>query len=60
LGTYFYKPSEEGYEAQVKERLARWRAAQEKALGLDETKTLAGLSPAEVLSIKQKMARRAG
>jgi len=26
LGSYFYKPSEEGYEAQVKERLARWRA----------------------------------
>jgi len=60
LGTYFYKPSEEGYEAQVKERLARWRAAQEKALGLEATKTLDGLTPAEVLSIKQKMARRAG
>jgi hypothetical protein len=34
LGTYFYSPSEEGYEAQVKDRLARWRAAQEKALDI--------------------------
>jgi putative ATPase len=27
LGTYFYSLWEEGYEAQVKDRLARWRAA---------------------------------
>jgi len=60
LGTYFYKPSEEGYEAQVKERLARWRAAQEKALGLEATKTLNSLSPAEIVAIKQKIAKRAG
>jgi putative ATPase len=26
LGTYFYKPSEEGYEAEVKDRLARGAA----------------------------------
>jgi putative ATPase len=34
LGTYFYLPSEQGYEAQVKDRLARWREAQRKALGI--------------------------
>ena len=34
LGTYFYSPSQEGYEAQVKDRLARWREAQRKALGI--------------------------
>ncbi|MGQ0601676.1 MAG: AAA family ATPase, partial [Anaerolineales bacterium] len=37
LGTYFYSPSAEGHEAAVKDRLARWRAAQEQALGLTDT-----------------------
>ncbi len=58
LGTYFYSPSDEGYEAQVKERLARWRAAQEKALGLAQTETLPDLSEAEVLDIKRRTGRR--
>jgi replication-associated recombination protein RarA len=40
LGTYFYSLSAEGYEAQVKERLMRWRAAQEQALGLEQTEEL--------------------
>ena len=60
LGAYFYSPSEEGYEAQVKERLARWRAAQEQALGLSETQTLAGLSEEEITAIKRKSGRRGG
>jgi len=60
LGTYFYDPSAEGHEAQVKERLARWRAAQEKALGISETQTLADLSVPEIVAIKQKIAKRAG
>jgi len=34
-GMSFYKPSNQGYEAQVAERLARWRAAQLKALGIE-------------------------
>ncbi|MGH2592736.1 MAG: AAA family ATPase [Anaerolineae bacterium] len=58
LGTYFYDPSVEGYEAQVKDRLARWRAAQEKALGIIETQTLADLSVPEIVAIKQKIAKR--
>jgi len=58
LGTYFYSPSEQGYEAQVKDRLARWRAAQEKALGLEQTETLPELSEAEVLDIKRRTVRR--
>jgi putative ATPase len=33
LGRAFYEPSQEGYEAQVAERVAHWRAAQAKALG---------------------------
>jgi putative ATPase len=33
IGTVFYEPSSQGYEAQVVDRLARWREAQAKALG---------------------------
>ena len=58
LGTYFYAPSEQGYEAQVKDRLARWRAAQEKALGLEHTEQLPDLSEKEVLDIKRRPSRR--
>jgi putative ATPase len=58
LGTYFYQPSAEGYEAQVQARLARWRAAQEQALGLEQTETLPELSEAEVLDIKRRTGRR--
>ncbi len=38
LGTHFYKPSNQGYENQVAERLARWQAAQ-KAAWEDQEKT---------------------
>jgi hypothetical protein len=31
LGTTFYAPSDQGYETQVAERMARWRAALAKA-----------------------------
>jgi putative ATPase len=31
-GTYFYQPSDQGYEAQVSDRLSRWREAQAKAI----------------------------
>ncbi len=59
LGTYFYSPSEEGHEAQVKDRLARWRAAQEMALGLEQTETLPELSEADVIDIRRRSVRRA-
>ncbi len=36
LGTEFYKPSDQGYEAQVSERVARWRKAQAQALGVEK------------------------
>jgi putative ATPase len=32
IGKSFYNPSDQGYEAQVQERVQRWRAAQDKAL----------------------------
>ena len=58
LGTYFYEPSSEGYEAQLQDRLARWRAAQEKALGLEQTETLPDISQEDINSIKHRMGRR--
>jgi putative ATPase len=51
LGTYFYDPSGEGHESQVKARLERWRAAQEKALGVTETRTLPEVGVAAVAAI---------
>ena len=50
-------PSQVGYEAQVKDRLARWRAAQEKALGIEQTEELPELSEAEVLDVKRRTVR---
>jgi len=54
LGTYFYKPSTQGYEAQVGDRLARWREAQQKALGIKKTETLPTLSEDEITQVKRK------
>jgi putative ATPase len=54
LGRYFYRPSEQGYEAQVVDRLARWRAAQARALGVAQTETLPELSEETIKEIKGK------
>ncbi len=54
LGTYFYRPSDQGYEAEVAERLQRWRAAQEKALGITQTQTLPDLSEDAITEVKSK------
>ncbi|MEN6572700.1 MAG: AAA family ATPase [Anaerolineaceae bacterium] len=36
LGKHFYEPSQEGAEAQIAERVARWRKAQDQALGAEK------------------------
>ncbi len=54
LGTYFYQPSQQGYEAQVVERLERWREAQRRALEITQSQTLPELSEAEIKEIKHK------
>lgn len=54
LGTYFYRPSEQGYEAQVKERLARWRDAQRQALGISQTEEIPDLPQETIQEIKHK------
>jgi putative ATPase len=54
LGTYFYQPSDQGYEAQVQDRLERWREAQRQALEITQTVDLADLSEEEIKDIKHK------
>ena len=54
LGTYFYQPSSQGYEAQVQRRLEAWREAQRRALEISQTQTLPDLSEAEIKDIKHK------
>jgi putative ATPase len=54
LGTYFYNPSSQGYEAEVADRLARWREAQRKALGITRTEEIPELSQESILEIKRK------
>lgn len=55
LGTYFYRPSDEGYEAQVRERLERWRAAQRKALGIETTQELPDLPTPRIEELKRNL-----
>jgi len=54
LGTYFYQPSEQGYEAQVKERLELWRDAQRRALEITTAEVLPDLSENAIKDIKHK------
>ena len=55
LGTYFYQPSQEGYEAQVVARLEQWREAQRKALGVTEINNLPELSEEKIQEMKRKI-----
>lgn len=57
-GTYFYDPSDQGYELEIQERLARWREAQRKALGIDKAHDLPALSDKETLRIKRMHGQR--
>jgi putative ATPase len=54
LGSYFYQPSEQGYEREIKIRLARWREAQRLALGIESTEDLPDLSQETIQEIKHK------
>jgi putative ATPase len=54
LGTYFYTPSSQGYEAEVGSRLERWRLAQRKALGITRTEEIPELTQEAILEIKRK------
>jgi putative ATPase len=54
LGTYFYSPSNQGYESIVAERLDAWRKAQQEALGISQTELLPDLSEEQIKGIKGK------
>jgi putative ATPase len=54
LGTYFYKPSSQGYEPDVADRLERWREAQRKALGITSTEEVPELTEIEIQTIKTR------
>ena len=54
LGTYFYQPSNQGYEAEITDRLARWREAQRLALGISKDEMLPELSQTKIQGIKGK------
>jgi len=54
LGTYFYNPTDQGHEAVISDRLERWRAAQEKALGIEGADLLPDLSEEEISTVKSK------
>ncbi len=54
LGTYFYNPSSQGYEAEVVDRLRRWREAQRQVLGITQTTEIPDLSQETILDIKHK------
>jgi putative ATPase len=58
LGTYFYRPGDQGYEAQVVDRLERWRAAQRAALEIETIIETPDLSESEIESIKHGLSVR--
>ncbi len=55
LGTYFYKPSSVGYEVTVADRLARWREAQRKALGITRLEEIPDLTQEQIDQMKRKI-----
>jgi putative ATPase len=55
LGTYFYSPSQEGYESQVATRLEMWREAQRKALGINKTENIPAMTEEQIQEMKRKI-----
>ncbi|MBE7535217.1 MAG: AAA family ATPase [Anaerolineales bacterium] len=55
LGTYFYSPSQEGYETQIATRLEAWRDAQRKALGITKAENIPALSEEQITEMKRKI-----
>ena len=55
LGTYFYAPSQEGYESQVTARLEMWREAQRKALGITKVDHIPAMTEEQIQEMKRKI-----
>ena len=60
LSTYFYRPTDLGYEKQVAARLERWRQAQRRALELEDYVEVPELSEPEIQAIKRHHSRDRG
>lgn len=55
LGRYFYIPSDEGEEKEIRARLESWRNAQRKALGITKNENLPDIDPDIINLIKNKI-----
>ncbi len=53
LGTYFYEPSDQGYEAAIEDRLAKWRAAQREALNIEREEHFEDYNEDSLVKIKR-------
>ncbi|MGH2606745.1 MAG: hypothetical protein ACRDG5_09160, partial [Anaerolineales bacterium] len=60
LGTYFYRPSDQGHEREIATRLAQWREAQRLALRIDATREIPDLTPDQIEAVKRRMGRASG
>lgn len=54
LGSYFYQPSNQGYEIEITKQLEKWRAAQRKALGIDKFEDVPDLEERKIQEIKRR------
>ncbi len=55
LGTYFYKPTDQGYESEVIGRLEKWREAQRQALGITSLEEVPELTPDQIIELKRQI-----
>lgn len=55
LGTYFYTPSQEGYESQAALRLEKWREAQKRALNIESQTFLPPLPQEQIDALKRSL-----
>ncbi len=55
LGTYFYKPSGQGYESDIEQRLGLWREAQKLALGIETERHIPELPQDKIDELKRNI-----
>ncbi|HEX9681040.1 MAG TPA: AAA family ATPase, partial [Anaerolineales bacterium] len=60
MGTYFYRPSDQGHEREIARRLAQWREAQRLALRIDATREIPDLTTDQIEALKRRMGRASG
>ncbi|MEE9216387.1 MAG: hypothetical protein V3U32_03030, partial [Anaerolineales bacterium] len=60
LGTYFYRPSDLGYEQEVSGRLEQWRQAQRQAMEFEDFVEVPDLPESEIQTLKRHHTRDRG